>query len=70
MRARYGRNRLEAACRRALAFDNIRYTTVKRILEKGLDQAPLTESEGGQLLLPATEPLRFHRPIGELFTRN
>jgi hypothetical protein len=35
---KYGPARLEAACRRALAFDNPRYRTVKTILEKGLDQ--------------------------------
>jgi len=39
LRKKYGAARLEAACRRALAFDNPRYRTVKTILEKGLDQA-------------------------------
>lgn len=34
----YGQTRLEAACRRALSYDNPRYRTVKQILEKGLDQ--------------------------------
>lgn len=36
----YGAQRLEAACGRALAYDNPRYRTVKTILEKGLDQHP------------------------------
>ncbi len=35
---KYGAKRLDKACRRALAYDNIRYHTVKRILEHGLDQ--------------------------------
>ncbi|MBK7043797.1 MAG: hypothetical protein IPH50_08955 [Rhodanobacteraceae bacterium] len=33
-----GSARLEAACERALAFDDPRYRTVKTILAKGLDQ--------------------------------
>jgi hypothetical protein len=37
---RYGVQRLEAACERALRFDNARYRAVKTILEKGLDQLP------------------------------
>jgi len=36
---RYGKQRLEAACARALAFDAPRYRTVKTILENGRDQA-------------------------------
>jgi hypothetical protein len=35
---RFGPVRLEAACARALAFDNPKYRTVKTILDKGLDQ--------------------------------
>lgn len=34
----FGATRLEAACRRALSFDDPRYRTVKTILEGGLDQ--------------------------------
>lgn len=37
---RYGKSRLEAACKRALVFEDPRFGTVKRILEKGLDQLP------------------------------
>ena len=36
---KYGDVRLEAACRRAMAFGNPRVRTVKTILAKGLDQA-------------------------------
>jgi len=35
---KYGAERLEAASRRALFYDNPRYGTVKSILKKGLDQ--------------------------------
>jgi len=37
----YGPVRLEAACMRALHFDNVKYRAVKTILNKGLDQLPL-----------------------------
>ena len=35
---RYSEQRLEAACRRALAFSAVSYKSVKSILEKGLDR--------------------------------
>ena len=35
---RYGEERLEAACRRALAYSAVSYKSVKSILEKGLDR--------------------------------
>jgi transposase len=38
---KYGSARLEAACTRAMHFDNVKYRTVKSILHQGLDQAPL-----------------------------
>lgn len=37
----YGVARLEAACARALHFENVKYRAVKSILHQGLDQAPL-----------------------------
>jgi len=43
LKKKYGADRLEAACKRALHFDNPRYRTVKTILSKGLDQVPLQE---------------------------
>ncbi len=67
---KYGPRRLEAACRRALSYENIRYRAVKSILEKGLDQAPLDEGEGGQLELPLLEAPRFARDISDLFRLN
>jgi transposase len=38
LRDRFGDERLEAACARAVRFDDITYPTVKRILINGLDQ--------------------------------
>jgi len=37
---KYGSSRLEAACKRALYFENIKYRAVKSILHQGLDQTP------------------------------
>ena len=36
--AKYGEDRLEAACKRALAYSAVSYRSVKSILEKGLDR--------------------------------
>jgi len=41
----YGNARLDAACRRALVFESARYQTIKGILKKGLEYAPLPEQE-------------------------
>jgi transposase len=41
---RYGKERVEAACRRALASGAVRYKSVRSILETGLDSSPLEES--------------------------
>jgi transposase len=43
LRHRFGDERLEAACQRALHFDDPSYGTVKRILTEGLDTEPLAE---------------------------
>ena len=39
---KYGPARLEAACTRALYFENVKYRAVKSILNQGLDQTPLS----------------------------
>jgi transposase len=43
---RYGRERLEAASQRALIVGARSYRSVQSILERGLDRAPLPESDG------------------------
>jgi hypothetical protein len=63
---KYGSNRLEAACRRALAHDSVLYRTVKTILEKGLDQQP-PEPTPPPLQAPYTGQGRFCRDTAELF---
>lgn len=59
----YGRDRLEAACARAMAHGSPYYRTVKTILATGADQ---------RTDMPAATPLaygstRFTRPATELF---
>ncbi|PRO72671.1 IS21 family transposase, partial [Alteromonas alba] len=63
---RYGDKRLEAACLRALTFDNVRYSAVKQILEKGLDQHPDESSTFDTLSDVYTGGGRFHRDPNKL----
>jgi hypothetical protein len=39
-----GRQRLEAACQRALYFGDVRYRRIKQILNAALDRDPLPEA--------------------------
>jgi transposase len=57
---RFGPERLEAACARALRFDDPSYMTIKRILEQGLDleELPVTD--------PPPPAVAFARPPAEL----
>jgi transposase len=45
--ARYGNERLEAACERALAFDLVSYRGVRNILEAGMDRVKKEDSARG-----------------------
>lgn len=47
-----GRERMEAACTRALAIGAHRYRSVASILEKGLDRQPVTGPAQAELALP------------------
>jgi transposase len=62
---KYSPRRLEAACQRALRFDETGYGAVKRILVKGLDHETVPEAA------PATEtqPFLFVRPWTDFFGR-
>lgn len=64
---KYGPVRLEAACTRALHFDNVKYRAVKSILHQGLDQRPLYTQTNVIPLAPAyTGKGRFLRnPVHE-----
>jgi transposase len=55
---RFGPERLEAACCRALTLGSPTRRSVVSILEKGLDSQPLPESESSPTTLPAHENLR------------
>jgi transposase len=57
---RFSPERLEAACTRALRFDDPSYRTIKRILEQGLDAEELPTIE------PAPPALAFVRSAAEL----
>ena len=53
-----GHARMEAACERALAIGSHRYKSVASILEKGLDQQPVTQPAQAELSLPAHANVR------------
>ena len=63
----YGAVRLEAACKRALAFENITYRTVNTILKQGLDQVADPEGAFDQLTDAYTGGGRFARSTRDLF---
>jgi transposase len=61
---RYSPDRLEAACQRALQFDDLHYRTIKTTLEKGLDRetpAPHQPAAPAQEFVRSTQEL-----VGEL----
>jgi len=60
LRQNYGDERLEAACRRALAFNDPTYKTVKGILKKGLEHEPAA------VAARTTPASAFVRPLAEL----
>ena len=48
---RYGRDRLECACARAIAIGGVSYKSIRSILEHKLDEKPLVVTEGKDLPL-------------------
>ena len=64
----YGKTRLESACRRALAFEDPRYRTVKTILRRGLDQVGLIEDAFDELCETYTGAGRFTRDTRKLLS--
>ena len=63
----YSDKRVDAACKRALAFENIGYGAVKTILEKGLDQVADPARAFDQLADAYTGGSRFCRNTRDLF---
>jgi hypothetical protein len=55
---------VEAACTRALAFDQLGYGVIKRILQEGLDATPVAAS-----VRPPEPPAQFARPWTDFFVR-
>lgn len=63
----YGNARLDAACHRALAFQSVSYTTIKSILQKGLEYAPIQEQDAFDALTETyTGHGRFSRDTSTL----
>jgi transposase len=54
----YGKERLEAACARAVALGAMRYRSVASILKSGLDRQPLPEQPQPELPLPIHSNVR------------
>lgn len=67
-RKRYGDVRLEAACYRALHFDNVTYTAVKQILQKGLDQQHDLQASFDSLADSYTGGGRFNRNLKNILS--
>lgn len=65
----YGAVRLDAACRRALAFENLTYRTVNTILKQGLDQVADPEGAFDELAGAYTGTGRFGRSTRDLFDK-
>ena len=61
---KYGESRLEAACARALNYDNLGYGIIKRILHLGLDLTPSQEELFTQGPVPKTAA--YARPLSDL----
>ncbi len=61
LRKKYGDQRLEAACSRALAFQSLHYRTIKSMLEVGAEQQPLPKKEEEALAEPYLGKGRFCR---------
>ncbi|HEY3284197.1 MAG TPA: hypothetical protein VGN26_18160, partial [Armatimonadota bacterium] len=65
LESQVGRERLEAACARALHYGDPRYRRVKAILAAGLESAPLTEE--GETFAPSPPRTYAHARTPEEF---
>lgn len=62
---KYGNSRLNAACKRAIAYKSVNYTTIKNILKNGFEYQTLPEEEAFDLLANAYTNGRFIRSANE-----
>lgn len=69
LKNKYNPNRVEAACKRALLYDDPRYQTVKTILEKDLDTLDDSLSAPAELSGVYTGGGSFCRDTNSLFTQ-
>jgi hypothetical protein len=60
-----GRERLEAACRRALFYGDPRYRRIKDILNAALDREPLPAAPAPAIEAPPPRPFTFERAATE-----
>lgn len=68
LKKKFGAKRLEAACARALAYGNPKYTAVKSILKKGLDQIPIDSHTFDLISEIYTGAGRFSRNIASMLS--
>ena len=61
---KFGPRRLEAACVRALPYEDLAYATLKRILERGLDREP---PAAASVVTPVVRLPLFARPVTDFF---
>lgn len=62
LKNKYGVEVIDAACKRAIAFDSLKYHTIKTICEKGLYNLPIEESTS---MLTTELPNEIVRPLSE-----
>lgn len=64
LQKKYGQNRLEAACKRALSFETVNYHSIKNILKSGVEYNSLTSEEAfDQLAETYTGSGKYSRDI-------
>ncbi|MHA3126727.1 IS21 family transposase [Legionella pneumophila] len=61
LRKKYGDERLDAACRRALAYQSVHYKTIKAMLEVGAEQQELPKTQEIALAEPYSRGGKFCR---------
>lgn len=66
LRQKYGDERLEAACHRALVFQSVHYKTIKSMLEVGAEQQELPREDETVLAEPYSAGGRFCRDTSQL----
>ena len=66
LKKQFGKERVNAACQRALRFNSLKYRTVKQILQQGLDYEPLPEEDAFDLLSAPYKQGKYCRVINTI----